>query len=666
MTIEQAFAAALQHHQSGRLAEAEAIYREILAVEPRQPGALHYLGVIAHQVGRHELAVDLIQQAIAIAPAIPDFYSNLGEAYRRLGQVDTAIAAYRQALALHPDYPEAHSNLGNALWEKGQLNEAIAACRRAIALRPDYPEAHSNLGVALSDQGQYDAAIAACRQAIAYKPDYAEAYNNLGNALKEKGQLAEAAAAYRQAIALNPNYADACFNLAVTLRDEGQLDTAIAAYRQARALKPGDLEAHSILLHTLHCHPGLDARAIAEEHRLWNREHAEPLARFVPRHPNDRSPDRRLRIGYVSPDFRGHSVAYFLEDLFAGHDPAQVEIFCYANLKRPDEVTARLRQMVPHWREILGLPDAQVAALVGEDKIDILVDLAGHTARGRLPLFARKPAPLQVTWLGYPGTTGLEAMDFRLTDARADPPGMTEHLHTERLVRLPDGAWCFRPSAQTPLVSEPPVRHNGRITFGCFNAMAKITTPLLILWSRILHGLPGSRLLLKNRSLLDASTRERIQAVFTDAGIGPERIELADYTTTVGDHLAIYGQVDIALDTFPYHGTTTTCEALWMGVPVVTLAGQTHASRVGVSLLSSVGLPELIAASSEEYLRIAVNLGHEVERLSELRAGLRARMSSSPLMDGPRFARNLEQAYRQMWRDWCGKRNPPQAQSAGG
>jgi predicted O-linked N-acetylglucosamine transferase (SPINDLY family) len=721
VTIQQAFELALGHHQSRRLAEAEAIYRQILAVEPRHADALHLLGVIAGQTGRNDLAVDLIGQVIALKPGDFEAYNNLGvvlrdngqldeaivayrqaialkpnyaeahnnlgnalqdkgqadeavaayrqaialspnyaEAYINLGnglldkgQLDEAIAAYRQAVALNPHLPAAHNNLGNALRDKGQLNEAIASCRQAVALNPRLPAAHNNLGNALQDKGQLDEAIAAHRQAIALKPNYAEAQSNLGNALLAKGQLNAAIAAYRQAIALKPNLPQAYLNLGTALLDTGHLDEAIAAYRQACALKPNNSEAHSNVALALHYHPGVEARAIAEEHERWQRQHAEPLRPFIKPHANDRDPQRRLRVGYVSADFCEHSVAFFLEGVLACHDAGQVEVFCYANVARPDAVTARLQRLAGHWREISRRADVEVAELIRHDQIDILVDLAGHTAGHRLLLFARQPAPVQVSWLGYPDTTGLQAMDYRLTDALADPPGTTEHLHSEQLIRLPESAWCYRPAAEAPPVSVLPALAAGQITFGCFNALPKISGPQLQLWSGILRDVPGSRLLLKNRGLRDPSTQEHLRARLEEAGVAQERIELVAYARNLAEHLALYSRVDIALDTFPYHGTTTTCEALWMGVPVVTLAGKTHTSRVGVSLLTNAGLSELIARSPEEYAQLAATLAGDLPRLSRLRGTLRGRLEQSPLMDAPRFARDIEAAYRTMWRHWC-------------
>ena len=721
MTIQQAFELALQHHRAGRLAEAEAIYREILAIQPRHADALHLRGVIAHQSGRHDVAVDLIRQAIALQPDAASFHSNLGESYRMHGRMDEAVAAFRRALKLKPDYAEACNNLGNALTELGKLDEAIAICRRAVELEPGYAEAHNTLGSALLQQGRVEQAVASCRSALRCDPGHAQAHNNLGNALAQQGLLDDAIAAFQRALelrpeearmhsnlasalthrgrleeaaraclralALNPRLAEAENNLGAVLTQQGKLDEAaatlcraiqlkpdnakahsnlgnvhmergqiteaIAEYRRALQLKPDCADAHSNLLLNLHYLHGVDAQALFEEHCHWGRTHAPAAGKGSQPLTNGREPERRLRIGYVSPDFREHSVAYFLEDLLACHDPAQVEIFCYSSLNRPDAAGARLQRLAAHWSVIQGLSDAQVAERICADRIDILVDLAGHSAGNRLPLFALRPAPVQVTWLGYPGTTGLEAMDYRLTDALADPPGTTEHLHTEKLIRLPDCAWCFRPSEEAPPVAPPPAFHSGRVTFGSFNMLPKITAAMLEHWSAILRAVPGSRLLLKNRSLQDASARAFIRDTLAGFGIAAERIEMACYTTSPGEHLALYGSVDVALDTFPYHGTTTTCEALWMGVPVITLAGKTHVSRVGASLLGSIGLAELVAHDPPQYIRLATELALDPSRLAALRAGLRERMVRSPLRAGPRFARGVEHAYREMWRAWC-------------
>lgn len=680
LTIQQAFDLALQHHQSGRMAEADALYRQILAVDPRHTGSLHLLGVIAHQHGRNDVALELIRQAIALAPDVSDFHCNAGAVLRALGQLDAAIAACRRAVALRPNLPEAHMNLGNALHDAGRLEEAIAAHRQAVALRPGYPDAHSNLGNALRDQGKLDEAIAACQRAIALNPHFPEAHNNLGTALWKMGRLEEAAIAFRQAcalrptyaeahnnlgaalcdsghfgeamgecreaIALQPNYADAYGNLGLAHWIRGDLDEAIAACRQAIALAPSSFAVHSNLLLALQCHPGINAGMIAEEHRLWNQRHAEPLRQLIPPHPNDRAPERRLRIGYVSPDFREHPVGRFLLPLLAEHDHRNFEIFCYAQVPAPDALTAELRAHADHWHSLTGLSDAQAAALIRRHEIDLLIDLSGHTAHHRLLIFAHQPATVQVTFLGYPNTTGLATMDYRLTDAHADPPGETEALHSEQLTRLPACAWCYQPAYRPEIAA----RHDGPIVFGCCNKLSKITEPLLALWSRILDAVPQSGLLLKTPALGDEGTRENFRRKLSKAGIARDRAELLGYEPSAEAHLALYDRITIALDTFPYHGTATTCEALWMGVPVVTLAGKTHVSRVGVSLLSQAGLSELVATSEDEYVQIAGDLARDRQRLADLRGTLRSRLEQSPLRDAPRYARDVEAAFREMWR----------------
>jgi len=615
LTLQQTFDLAVQHHHAGRLRQAQLLYQQILAQRPNHAEALHGLGVIAAQVGQFAVAAKLL----------------------------------RRVTQLKPDWPEAHYNLGKALHDNGSLDDAIAAFRQAVALKPDYTEALGSLGNALQDRGQLDQAITAYRQALADNPASAETHSNLANALQAKGLLEEAIAEYRQALALKPDYADAHNNLGGILRSKGQVDAAIAEFRQAVALQPDYAKAHSNLLFTLHYRAGEDAAAIADEHRRWNQQHGEPLKQYIKPHTNDRNPHRRLRIGYVSPDFHDHVVGRFALPLLANHDRRSFEVFAYAQVPAPDNLTERFRQHSDVWRSLLGLTDAQAAELIRQDQIDILVDLSGHTADNRLLVFARKPAPVQVTYLGYPNTTGLTTMDYRLTDAYADPPGQTERYYSEQLIRLSPCAWCFAPTQSPPLTARPP----GPLTFGCFNNFPKVTEPMLKLWCRILLTLPESRLLLKSAGLGSADVRQRVQQLLGELGIGPHRLELRGPEPDYAAHLAVYEQMDMTLDPFPYHGTTTTCEALWMGVPVVSLAGQSHVARVGVSLLNNAGLPELVAESAEQYLQIAVHLARDLPRLQQLRSTLRQRLQASPLLDAPRFARNVEAAYRQMWRKWC-------------
>jgi predicted O-linked N-acetylglucosamine transferase (SPINDLY family) len=610
--------AGVNHHQAGRLAEAEICYRRVLAAQPDHADALHLLGVIAHQAKHHDLAVEMIGRAINRNAKDPLYFCNLGAALKELGKLGEAVAAYRQAIRLKPDLAEAHSNLGVALFDQAKIEEAVAAYRQAIRIKPDYAEAHYNLGNALTDQYKLDEAVAAHRQAIRLKPDYAEAHCNLGIALSDQCRLDEALAAYRQAIRLKPDYA----------------------------------EAHSNLLLCLNRDDRMTADQLFAAHREWNERHGRQAPRPVA-HANDRGAGRRLRIGYVSPDFWLHSVAFFVEPLLKSHDRQAVEVFCYAEVVRPDTATAHLRGLADRWLVTVGMSDEKLAERIRADGIDILVDLAGHTARNRLRVFARKPAPVQVTWLGYPNTTGLEAIDYRLVDAVTDPAGEADAWASETLVRLDGGFLCYGGLKGAPQPAAPPCLQSGTLTFGSFNNPTKVSAATFNAWATLLCRLPRARLLLKGKQFADATTRALFLARLGERGVAAERVELLAWLPDAAAHLAVYHRVDIALDPFPYNGTTTTCEALWMGVPVVTLRGDRHAGRVGASLLGQVGLTDLIGNSVEEYVEIAHALAGNPARLNELRRALRPRLAASPLCDGGAFARKTEAAFRRMWQRWC-------------
>jgi protein O-GlcNAc transferase len=443
--------------------------------------------------------------------------------------------------------------------------------------------------------------------------------------------------------------------------DKGQLDEAIAAFRRAISVRPTFIEAHSNFLLALNYQADSDPGTIAEEHRRWSRQHAGSFRQLARRHDNDRDPNRPLRVGFVSADFREHAVSRFLLPLFQHHHPDACRIICYSDVSNPDAMTDRLRSCADEWHDITGNADVRVADRIREDKIDILVDLAGHTAGNRLRVFAIKPAPVQVTYLGYPATTGLPEIDYRLTDPLADPPGQTESFHTEKLWRLPVCNWCYGEPEDAPPVR--PSRPDAPICFGTFNSFAKASPAVMDLWAAILKATPASRLIIKSRGLGSRAIGEQISRFFESRGLPADRLEILGKEPDFRAHLDLYNQVDIALDTFPYHGTTTTCEALWMGVPVVSLAGPSHVSRVGVSLLNCIGLPDLIAQSPQEYVSIAVKLAADLPRLAELRRSMRDRMRASPLMDAPRFARDIEAAYRQMWHIWCQSDSERQAPS---
>jgi protein O-GlcNAc transferase len=615
MSIQRAFELALRYHRSGRLAEAKQIYLQILAQDADDPDALQLLGLIAHEEGRQAEAVDLISRAAALKPDVAEYRSNLGVALRGAGRWEDALAEYRAAVALAPAYADAHYNLGCMLKDRGESAAAVAAFRDAVQLKPEMVEAHVHMGVALKDLGLVDEAIAAYLEALRRQPDSALAHYNLGFALALQGCPDEAIQHYRQAASLNPD---------------------CAAY-------------HSQLLQTLHYHPGYDSAMIYEEHLRWSRQYAEPLRRFFQPHDNDRHPDRPLRIGYVSADFRQHACAFCLEHLLAAHDREQFQIICYAEVAYPDEVTRRIQAHAQAWRSTVGLSDEQLAKRIRDDRVDILVDLKVHTAENRLLVLARKPAPVQVTWLGYPGTTGLSTIDYRLSDPYLDPPGLNDPYYTEETVRLPDSFWCYEPGSREPAVNALPALSCGRVTFGSMNNFCKANAVVLELWARVLKSVPGSRLTI----LIDSgSHRQRTALALAQYGVDPARIQ---FESRRGRplYLELYHRLDIALDMVPYSGVTTSMDALLMGVPVVCLAGGTAVSRGGLTIMSNLKMLELVAHSPDEYVAIAARLADDLPRLAALRATLRQRLEDSALMDGKRFARNIESAYRMMWRRWC-------------
>lgn len=616
-TESSALQMAWRQLRAGDLDAAEAIVGPLFRQQPRTADILHLAGVIAHRRGNNQPAVELLSEAIRLEDTNADAFETLGAALASLGRVRQAIRAFGRALAINPRFAEAHANLGAMFVLMSRPDQAMPALRAALSLDPRLAAAH----------------------------------RSLGKALKDMDQLEEAVEAYQRSLELDSSSLLAHHRLGHTLFLQGRVDEGLAVFRRALELSPGAADVHSGVLANLNYCAAFDPGTVYAEHQRWYERHAAGLRGRVEAHSNDPSPERRLRIGYVSPDFRTHSVAYFFEPLLFGHARSRFEIVCYSDVDQPDAVTQRLRESADAWREVSGLNDETVAERVRSDGIDILVDLGGHMMDNRLLVFARKPAPVQVSYLGYPNTTGLPTMDYRLTDAWADPVGKTDAWYCETLVRLPNGFLCYRPPPESPDVAEPPSITTGWVTFGSFNNIRKVRPEVIEAWARILQGVPGSRLLLKHKSYTDPGTRARIHARFAEHGVSSETVELLGWTVSQEAHLRLYHGVDVALDTFPYNGTTTTCEALWMGVPVVSLAGETHASRVGSSLLSRLNLSDSVAGSEQEYVEKAVSLGQDPRQLRELRTTLRERMSS--LTDAELFTTELEQAFREMWRRWC-------------
>jgi predicted O-linked N-acetylglucosamine transferase (SPINDLY family) len=662
VSLQQALEIGLQKHQSDQFKEAEDIYTQVLRHDPGNSDALHFLGVLKHQLGDNDRAAELLQQSIARDSSIAASHHNFGLVLGKLGRHADAIVAFRRAVELEPNHAEAWNNLGGVLRETGDIDGAHAACSRAVELNPNYPEAYSHLAAILADQNRLEESVACFRKAITLNPNFPEAKRNYAAVLvrlaqrhNEQGRLTEAIAAWSTALEQNPDLAGAHNDLGGALANQGRAIEGISHYQKATSLRPDFANAHSNLLLAMNYLPGIDGATFLSSHRGWDEKHAAsahshglPSVGFF----NDRAPDRILRIGYVSPDFRQHPVCYFIESLIAGHHREKFHVTCYANVPNPDGVTERFRHHADQWRDISETSDADVASRVRADQIDVLIDLAGHTGHHRLGVFTHRAAPVQATYCGYPNTTGLAAMDYRLTDALSDPEG-AETFHSEKLIRLPKSFLCFSPAAESPEFAELPAATAGYVTFGCFNNLAKVTAAMLDTWAEILLRVPGSRLAMKNKSFADPDTRDRVVRQLADRGIDASRFIAMPPTQGIAEHLACYGQVDISLDTFPYHGTTTTCESLWMGVPVVSLAGNLHVSRVGVSILTNVDMLNWIADSIESYIETAVRHAGDLAALRSIRADLRDRMRQSPLMDRERFVTDFEAACRGMWRKWC-------------
>ncbi|HEY4394441.1 MAG TPA: tetratricopeptide repeat protein [Polyangia bacterium] len=609
-TIGELLDRALEHQRAGRRPEAEAAYRKVLARKPRHDRALFMLSGLLFEAGRFEEASRYLESLVEIVPH-PAYLTNLGEAYRRQGELDAAADACQRALAADLELPEARHNLGLTLVDAGAPARALPELERALALRPDSAPFHVSLAWALLGLGRVGESLAHCRRALTLAPALASAHHHLGDALVEEGDRAG----------------------------------AIASYRRAVELDPTDHDAHSNLILVALTDPSYDAARLGDEARAWARLHAEPLRVHQRPHPTDGDRGRPLRVGYVSPDFRAHPVRHFLRPLLRHHDRSAFDIFLYPSVERPDATTDAYRAWAgDHFRDIRRLDDVSAAELVRRDRIDILVDLAVHGAGHRLRLFACKPAPIQMTWLGYAGTTGLPEIDYRITDPFIDPPGTDLGVYTEASLSLPESFWCYGPVDAEQAVSPLPAPRAGFVTFGGLGSPRKTHPDVLSLWARALAAVPRSRLLL----VAAEHAREAIRGLFAAAGVEAERLEFTGRIAH-GDYLALYDRIDVGLDTFPFAGGTTTLDAAWMGVPVVTLSGATALHRGGVSIAMNLGLPELVARTPDEFVAAAARLAGDLDRLGRLRANLRARLEGSPLGDAPRFARHLEAVFRAAW-----------------
>ncbi len=595
-------------HADGRLAEAEAAYRQLMKIGDVRPAVLHWLGMVLYQTGH----------------------------------VDEALPLLRRSVDESPESAEFNANFGGVLNALGRSSEGLPYSRRSVEMAPKSPKARYNLGAVLESLGKYEEALAEQNVAVELDPSYAHAHTGRGNVLRKLGRATEATTAHRRAIELRPEFADAYNNLAKVLMEVGDVPGTLNCYRKLVDLRPDHAGYHSNLVALMHYADWHSPSELFEEARRWAARHAEPLTAKAPR-PCPTPCAEKLTIGYLSEDFREHPVGRLMEPVIERLDRRRFRVVCYCDVSRPDEITARIRQKADVWREVAGTSHESLARQISADHVDILVDTTGHFGNNRLSVFARRPAPVQVSHFGYCGTTGMSAIHWRLTDAHSDPPGTTEHLHTEKLLRLPDTTWCYRPIGETPDVGPLPALSTGYITFCCLNNLIKITERVLATWSRVLDRVRGSRLLLLSKFKDNELFARRLER----CGIPLARVDLLGQGNPA-EYLEYFNRADIALDPFPFNGDNTTCDALWMGVPVVTLAGEMFCSRRGVSHLRAIGLTSLIASSPDSYINIASSLALDLDRLALVRSGLRSMMETSPLTDAAQFTRNLEAAYEAM------------------
>lgn len=651
---------ALSKREAG---DAEAALHDLQKINtdhPNEISVLNSLGNALRHAEQFEEARDVLEDAVALSPDHAEAHNNLGLVMTLLGEREIARSLFARAVDLRPDLPVLANNYGTLLLKMFLLEEAIDALGKAVALDPSYGDAWVNLGVAHFMCGHYDDAIAAYRKVISQQPDNAFAHYSLGVALIEQQDLEEGSAEIQIALDLNPDNVMALNTLGVALLDQHRVEEAFQAMNKAAEAETlsAPVYASNALFTSLYL-PEISNDDIFKAHCAFGERFTSNAQDLSRPHTHLRNPDRKLKLAYMSPDFRGHSVAFFMEALLEKHDRSAFEIILYSNTTRTDTVTEAMRNAADVWVETAGLTDAALVDRIRHDRVDILVDLGGHTSGNRLVVCGYKPAPIQIEYLGYPDTSGVAAMDYRLTDERADPSGDSDPRCTEALVRLPHCFHCYRPNSKAPDPAVAPHIENGYVTFGSFNVLPKLNDLVVEAWARILSKVPKSRLYLKCKQLKTEGVRERVLGYFAAQGIDRTRIQMESFVPSVQEHLNQYAKIDLALDTFPYNGTTTTCEAMWMGVPVLTIEGYRHTGRVGLSLLHAVGLhEEFVVSSVEDYVSKAIAMGRAPARLAELRTRLRDSVARSPLRDEIGFTRTLEETYRELWKAWCNGPDP--------
>ncbi len=641
-------------HRAGQMAQAAGFFARAEAAAPDDPRALVNHGVAVLALGQAQAALDRLERACALAPGMADAWFNAARARQDLGDIAAAVAAYERAVALAPRDTQALNNLGKLLMTQGRAGEAVRALARAVQLRPDYTKALFNLGEALIAEGKAEDAVACLRRVLALEPDHEAASVRLGNELRKLGRFDEAEVVLRDAVTRHPTSLGAWGGLGVTIGGLRRLAESETALRHVLALAPASAGAHSDMLVGLNYRLDITPERLLAEHRAWNDAHGERFRRDWTAHDNVRTLDRPLRIGFVSPDFGVHPVGYLTIGLFEAIDRASFKTVLYAAKRRRDPLNDRFRAAASEWIEAAEMDDEALAARVRADRIDILIDMAGHFAANRLPVFSRKPAPVQVSWAGYPATTGLPAIDWVIGDPLQVPIEAERTMSSGSSV-CPDTSVPYDPPPYAPAVTALPSAQRGFVTFAAFHNPVKINDGCAALWARVLAALPGSRIVFKYSGIDTPSTRAALTGIFANHGVDALRIDF-DRPAPHAELLARYGDCDIALDATPYSGATTTLEALWMGVPVVTMPpGMTMFQRHSFAHLTVVGLFEMVARDADDFVQIAARLASDPTRMGALRRGLRTRVAASPLCDGPRFARSFGDALRTMWADWLAK-----------
>ena len=639
----------------GELQEAANLLRRALKSKPEFPEAHVALSNVYDSQGEFAAAAASLEAALRQRPDYAGALYNYGILLKKTGRPLEAETALRRAIGIKPDYADACYELAVLLHLRGALGEAEGLFRSTLERKPDHTEAYSALFDLYNSEGDFAAAARALEGALRQRPDWTGALSNYGLMLKKLRRLTEAEAAYRRAIALDPAFVPGYRGLGGVLLAQSRIAEALEVFRAGREFDPEGFDLETAELFALNYVEGMTSDEIFARHRAFGERLEKRYPARTEPFRNDRNPERRLRVGYVSADFYRHPVALFAIPLLERHDRSVCEIYGYSTGSTQDGVTRQLQSLIDAWRDAAPMSDAELVEAIGRDEIDILVDLSGHSGIPRLGVFAQQPAPVQASWLGYLNTTGLTRIQYRLCDGYTDPQGVTDRLHTETLVRLPTSQWCYRPFVSSAPSEAPPFKRNGFVTFGSFNHTPKLSRSALRLWAEILARLPEARLVLVGLS--DGHAQDSLLQYFTSAGVAASRITAVP-RVELDEYFSWFNSVDIALDTMPYSGGTTTCDALWMGVPAITAPGARSVSRSSGSILSTVGLSEWIASTPEDYVRLAVELAGNEANITRLRRSLRTRMLASPLMDEPRFARDVEAAYRRMWRAWCERPSP--------